>query len=309
MTFEESKKYWEGLDAFESSQKVAGEIRDLHKEKKSSAEKKLFDDALEAQARLWDEINWPSADHFWPRLDIATTDSEGRFKFVVPKSQANLNLMLFAKAERQVGDEKENYWWMVNVNLNGRKTEDFVLSNDNKDSSGVWGWFDDRPVVTAQNFNDESPMQKFMIHYSVQMEAAKKARENQDWLDNLNDGNESLPAPRTLEQIKSDLDVMENVLHTPTPEEIAVAKAAQEKANAEAKAQAAAHKQATADRVLKINQDAAAKGDVFGLLRMGERYRDGDGVEKDLAKAKEYLQKAADAGSPTAVDELSKLKQ
>ena len=59
---------------------------------------------------------------------------------------------------------------------------------------------------------------------------------------------------------------------------------------------------------LKSNQDAAAKGDMFGLLRMGERYRDGDGVEKDLAKAKEYLQKAADAGSPTAAEELVKLK-
>jgi TPR repeat protein len=59
---------------------------------------------------------------------------------------------------------------------------------------------------------------------------------------------------------------------------------------------------------LKSNQDAAAKGDMFGLLRMGERYRDGDGVEKDLAKARDYLQKAADAGSPTAKDELSKLE-
>ena len=64
-------------------------------------------------------------------------------------------------------------------------------------------------------------------------------------------------------------------------------------------------KKAAAERVLKINQDAAAKGDSFGLLRMGERYRDGDGVEKDLAKAKEYLQKAADAGSPSAKEELS----
>jgi len=63
------------------------------------------------------------------------------------------------------------------------------------------------------------------------------------------------------------------------------------------------------NRVLKANQDAADKGDEYGLLRMGERYRDGDGVEKDLAKAKEYLQKAADAGSPTAKDELSNLNQ
>ncbi len=60
---------------------------------------------------------------------------------------------------------------------------------------------------------------------------------------------------------------------------------------------------------LKSNQDQAAKGDSYGLLRMGERYRDGDGVEKDLAKAKDCLTKAAAAGSPTAADELSKLNQ
>ncbi|HZL79545.1 MAG TPA: hypothetical protein VFC17_11890 [Candidatus Limnocylindrales bacterium] len=78
---------------------------------------------------------------------------------------------------------------------------------------------------------------------------------------------------------------------------------------AAAKSKAAASKKSGAAAALKFNQDAAAKGDRFGLLRMGERYRDGDGVEKDLAKAKEYLQKAADAGSPTAKDELSKLNQ
>jgi hypothetical protein len=82
-----------------------------------------------------------------------------------------------------------------------------------------------------------------------------------------------------------------------TPEQIAAAQA-----------KVAAQKNAIAAKVLKSNQDDAAKGDEYGLLRMGERYRDGDGVEKDLSKAKEYLQKAADAGSPTAKDELSKLK-
>jgi TPR repeat protein len=40
---------------------------------------------------------------------------------------------------------------------------------------------------------------------------------------------------------------------------------------------------------------------------MGERYRDGDGVERDLAKARIYLRKAADAGSPAAAEELKKL--
>jgi hypothetical protein len=124
----------------------------------------------------------------------------------------------------------------------------------------------------------------------------------------------------TIRGLKSDGADSSTVLelweyYTPTPEEIAAAiaaqekaKAAQEKAIADAKAKAAAQKQAAAARALKYNQDDAAKGDAYGLMRMGERYRDGDGVEKDLAKAKEYLQKAADAGSPTAAEELSKLK-
>lgn len=60
-------------------------------------------------------------------------------------------------------------------------------------------------------------------------------------------------------------------------------------------------------KVLKSNQDMADKGDAYGLLRMGERYRDGDGVPKDLMKAREYLTKAAAAGSPTAEDDLKKL--
>ena len=95
--------------------------------------------------------------------------------------------------------------------------------------------------------------------------------------------------------------------YVPTPEQIAAARAAQEKAKADAKAKAAAQKADGAARALQANQDAAAKGDSFGLMRMGERYRDGDGVEKDLGKAREFLQKAADAGSPTAKEELSSL--
>jgi len=93
----------------------------------------------------------------------------------------------------------------------------------------------------------------------------------------------------------------------PTPEEIAAAKAAQEKARADAKIKSAEQKKLAEARALQSNQAAAAKGDLFGLMRMGERYRDGDGVEKDLGKARDYLQKASDAGSPTAKDELSKL--
>ena len=60
-------------------------------------------------------------------------------------------------------------------------------------------------------------------------------------------------------------------------------------------------------KVLRLNQDQAAKGDPYGLLRMGERYRDGNGVPKDLAKARDYLSRAAAAGEPSAADELSRL--
>ena len=75
----------------------------------------------------------------------------------------------------------------------------------------------------------------------------------------------------------------------------------------EAKAKEDAKKQAAVEKVVKFNQDQADKGDLFGLLRMGERYRDGDGVEKNLTKARDYLTKAAAAGSPTAADELKLL--
>ena len=69
---------------------------------------------------------------------------------------------------------------------------------------------------------------------------------------------------------------------------------------------AAAKKTAQA-KLLKSFQDLADKGDAYGLLRMGESYRDGEGVPKDLAKARDYLTKAAAAGSPTAADELKNL--
>lgn len=83
----------------------------------------------------------------------------------------------------------------------------------------------------------------------------------------------------------------------------------QRAAQDEKQQQAQAKKQQAQAKVLKSNQDMADKGDEYGLLRMGERYRDGDGVPKDLTKARDYLSKAAAAGSPTAAEELEKLNQ
>jgi hypothetical protein len=51
---------------------------------------------------------------------------------------------------------------------------------------------------------------------------------------------------------------------------------------------------------LKYDQKLADAGDPFGELRMGQRYRDGDGVGRDLAKAKALFAKAAAQGDPAA---------
>jgi hypothetical protein len=72
---------------------------------------------------------------------------------------------------------------------------------------------------------------------------------------------------------------------------------------------AAAAKKATQDKVLKWHFEQAEKGDSYGLFRMGEHYRDGDGVPRDLDKAREYFSKAVNAGSSTAADALTKLNQ
>jgi TPR repeat protein len=66
-------------------------------------------------------------------------------------------------------------------------------------------------------------------------------------------------------------------------------------------------RQAADAAALKWNLERAEKGDAYGLLRMGQRYRDGEGVEKDLNKAKDYFRKAVDAGSTAAEGELSKM--
>ncbi len=58
---------------------------------------------------------------------------------------------------------------------------------------------------------------------------------------------------------------------------------------------------------LQENAMLAAQGDVYGELRMGERYLTGDGVAKDIFKARDYLQRAAEQGSQTATDELNRL--
>jgi hypothetical protein len=68
-----------------------------------------------------------------------------------------------------------------------------------------------------------------------------------------------------------------------------------------------AEKKSSQDAVIKFYQDKAAAGDATSQRRLGLRYIKGDGVEKDLAKGREWLVKAAAQGDTEAADELKKL--
>ena len=61
-------------------------------------------------------------------------------------------------------------------------------------------------------------------------------------------------------------------------------------------------------KALEYNLAQAEKGDAFGQLRMGERYRDGDAVEKDENKARQYFAKSAAQGNTDAAKALEKMK-
>lgn len=76
---------------------------------------------------------------------------------------------------------------------------------------------------------------------------------------------------------------------------------------AAAKAKAAADKAKASAAALKFNQEAAARGDAYGQLRIGERYLTGDGVQKDLAKARSMFVLSAAQGNQAAADHLKQL--
>jgi hypothetical protein len=74
-------------------------------------------------------------------------------------------------------------------------------------------------------------------------------------------------------------------------------------------AAANAKKKAAEDKTLKWNEDQAAAGDAYGEQRMGERYRDGDGVQKDINQARAMFEKASAQGNKEASSELKDLSQ
>lgn len=75
----------------------------------------------------------------------------------------------------------------------------------------------------------------------------------------------------------------------------------------EQKAAIAQSKSKTDAKVLAWHKELAEKGDAYGEYKMGLRYETGDGVDKDLAKAKDMLGKSAAQGNKDAAAELAKL--
>jgi hypothetical protein len=132
-----------------------------------------LDAALIKQVELWNEFNWPPPSVFEPKIDFTTTDGEGRFKFIVPHSKLDLDMVICAKTERTVGDKVERYWWMEVVELKGRKKADYVLSNDNNDRIGARGWFDD-----GSNW-------KWLNSYEAQMDLNITQNDYNNWLKKL----------------------------------------------------------------------------------------------------------------------------
>ncbi len=64
----------------------------------------------------------------------------------------------------------------------------------------------------------------------------------------------------------------------------------------EEKAAAVSAKSKTDAKVLAFHQELADKGDAYGQYKMGVRYLNGDGVDKDPQKARDLLAKAAAQG-------------
>jgi TPR repeat protein len=60
---------------------------------------------------------------------------------------------------------------------------------------------------------------------------------------------------------------------------------------------------------LAWNQLQAEKGDAYSQLRMGERFRDGEGVARDLSRACAWFAKSAAQGNARAVKALLDLQK
>lgn len=109
----------------------------------------------------------------------------------------------------------------------------------------------------------------------------------------------------------SDLLMTDSLLYQVADIEMAAYKKAKEESALRAEQNRIAQLDRTTkakQRALEVNIEKAEKGDAYGQYRMGERYRDGDGVPKDTAKAKEFFGKAAAQGHAEAKSAMARLE-
>jgi F5/8 type C domain len=104
----------------------------------------------------------------------------------------------------------------------------------------------------------------------------------------------SLPHPSNEADLRSVYRFLQNV-HGLTPEDL---EAYMDKSSSE---------DASSDAVVR-DQGWADQGDPFGLLRMGQRYRDGDGVPQDESEAVDFLTRSAAQGDTVAALALDRLQ-
>ena len=175
----------EWQQAFEGWYKAEKKIKELNELKQSSSAAQQWRDAVHIRDFTWDFFNWPSYVNLLANgCDTAenkttTTDNEGRFRFSIPASSQNV--VLFAKAEREVGKMKEKYLWLCTVgtpagiqgtnNLRDLesyarggaglswfpdvqlkdKSNEVILSNHNLANAGVLYYMEDTNVANYMN--------------------------------------------------------------------------------------------------------------------------------------------------------------
>jgi hypothetical protein len=181
--------------AYAWSKKLEKQIDDLVELKKSSDAGKELSDSISNRAFRWDYINWPSIVNLLAvgcdtdNRQTTTTDSDGRFKFIVTPSSPNL--VVFAKAERQATDVKEKYLWLYpvgtpagnegtnnlwelkavaesrsgilwfpGVELKSKSTE-IILSNNNKSDFGLCRYLENTNIAN------------YMLNYGAEIELEK----------------------------------------------------------------------------------------------------------------------------------------
>jgi hypothetical protein len=135
----------------ESLQNKMKEMQDKYNREQN----KLMFDEIDAEIRLKKAkenlAGFPTTETYFSDFSLSVakktlSDADGKFSFLYPRDKA---FALFAKAQRLVGDQTENYYWLVNA-PSGAETVQVFLSNNNLVFSDPDGYFKIKPQPEAQ---------------------------------------------------------------------------------------------------------------------------------------------------------------